>query len=81
MKSRLLACSFTIAFLLPALAHAHPGHDGDHELVWEFSHLASEPLATLQCLALAGAGSWLIWRLLRSALTEKKQRVRNGFRR
>lgn len=66
LRSLLLAGLFAI----PALAHAHPGHDGDHEFVWDFDHFVSHPFATLTCVAvLAGAG-WLVWRLLKSPRTE-----------
>jgi hydrogenase/urease accessory protein HupE len=49
--------------VLPALAYAHPGHD-DHELTWEFSHLAAHPLATLGCVAFLAVGGWVVWRLV-----------------
>lgn len=49
-------------FSLPLLAQAHPGHDGDHELVWDFGHLASHPLATLACFTLLAAVGWTLRR-------------------
>ena len=57
-------------FAVPALAHAHPGHDGDHELVWDFDHLVSHPLATLMCAAVVGTAGWLVWRLLKAPRAE-----------
>jgi hypothetical protein len=53
-----------LAAALPAIARAHPGHDG-HELTWDFGHLAAHPLATLVWLALAGGVVWLAARALR----------------
>jgi len=50
----------------PALARAHPGHDGDHELVWDFDHLVSHPIATVTCIAVVAAAGWLVWRALRT---------------
>lgn len=75
MKSpRLLPLSLA-AFLLPALAHAHPGHDGDHDFVWDFDHLASHPLATIACLSLLIAAAWGVRRLSKSrAATDKAKR-------
>ena len=48
---------FTAALLASAnLALAHPGHDGDHGLTWDFQHLADHPAATaLGVLVLVGA--------------------------
>jgi hypothetical protein len=57
-------------FAIPALAHAHPGHDGDHELVWDLDHFVSHPLATLMCVAVVATAGWLVWRLLRSRRPE-----------
>lgn len=42
----------------------HPGHDGD-ELVWEFSHLAAYPVATVVCLTVLGTGALVAWQLAR----------------
>jgi hydrogenase/urease accessory protein HupE len=57
-------------FAAPALAHAHPGHDGDHEFVWDFDHFVSHPFATLACVAvIVGAGA-LVWRLLKAPKAE-----------
>ena len=61
---RLAASTFAFATAFPAIAHAHPGHDG-HELTWDFGHLAAHPLATLGCfLAIAGI-AWAAARVLR----------------
>jgi hypothetical protein len=42
----------------------HPGHDGD-ELVWELSHLATYPVATVVCFAVLGTGAVVAWQLAR----------------
>lgn len=42
---------------LPAIAHAHPGHDGD-ELTWDFGHLAAHPVATLGWSLLFATSLW-----------------------
>jgi urease accessory protein len=57
-------------FAAPALALAHPGHDGDHDFVWEFGHFASHPFATLACAALIAGTGVLVWRLLKSPKAE-----------
>jgi len=59
--TRLLAASSSA---LPLIAQAHPGHDGDHDLVWDFDHLASHPLGTLLCLGLLVAAFWGVRQLL-----------------
>ena len=62
------------AFALPALAHAHPGHDGDHGLVWDFQHLTSHPLATIACGSVLAAAAWGVWRLVSSAKSHRAKR-------
>jgi len=42
---------------------AHPGHDEDHGLVWDFGHLAAHPFATLVCVAVLTVSVWLGWRV------------------
>lgn len=69
-SSRLRYLLLAGLFVAPALAHAHPGHDGDHEFVWDFDHFASHPLATLTCAALIVGAGWLAWRLLKSPKAE-----------
>ena len=70
-------------FASATLALAHPGHDGDHGLTWDFSHLAANPLATaLGGIVLAGAAwgfaqlaGWLVVRrqsLRKSAVSRGK---------
>jgi hydrogenase/urease accessory protein HupE len=51
-----------LVLVFPALAHAHPGHEG-HELTWDFNHLVAHPLATLMCFAVLAAGAWAAWRI------------------
>jgi hypothetical protein len=53
-------------FAFPALAQAHPGHDGDHDFVWDFDHFASHPLATFACVAIVATAGWLVWRLIKA---------------
>lgn len=48
-----------------ALAHAHPGHEGDHDFNWDFRHLAANPGATLLCFGLLGVIAWGMWRAFR----------------
>ena len=69
MKStRLHSVMLVAAFAVPALAHAHPGHDGDHDFVWDFDHLASHPLATILCVMVLTVGVWNLGLFLRSRL-------------
>ena len=63
-------------FALPALAHAHPGHDGDHDLVWDFGHLLSHPLATLAYIPLLVMAGFGIRALLISRRSRKAERVK-----
>jgi hydrogenase/urease accessory protein HupE len=48
---------------VPAIAYAHPGHDG-HELTWDFGHLVAHPLATLSWFVALGAGIWALRRFV-----------------
>jgi hydrogenase/urease accessory protein HupE len=65
MKISLLRGSIVALIVLATsqLVRAHPGHD-DHELTWDFSHLAAHPVATLSCgvvlLSIGLAGWWLL---------------------
>lgn len=59
------------AFVAPALARAHPGHDGEHELTWDFDHFASHPFATLACLSVLAVAGWTVWRLIKSFQSPK----------
>lgn len=53
--SRVLALT---ALTLPALAHAHPGHDG-HELTWDFVGGAAHPFSGWDhLLAMIAVGLW-----------------------
>jgi urease accessory protein len=46
------------AFVLPVLAHAHPGHEG-HELTWDFSTGVAHPLSGWDhLLAMIAVGLW-----------------------
>lgn len=46
--------------LFPALASAHPGHEGD-ALTWDYQHLVAHPLATLGCFAVLAAGAGVVY--------------------
>ncbi|MBI2498523.1 MAG: hypothetical protein HYV75_11605 [Opitutae bacterium] len=61
------------AFISPSLAQAHPGHDGDHELVWDVEHFLSHPLASIACAALVVAAGWAVWRLLKPSPATRQQ--------
>jgi len=63
-------------FAIPALAHAHPGHDGDHDFVWDFDHFVSHPLATAACATILVAAGWITWRLLKGPKSTEANRVR-----
>ncbi len=54
--------------LSAAVARAHPGHDGHEggDITWDFSHLASHPVATAACALMVGAALWATLGLLRS---------------
>ena len=62
-------------FVAPALAHAHPGHDSDHDFVWDFGHFVSHPFATLACAALIASAGVLVWRLLKAPQAEGAKSV------
>ena len=70
MKSLRLRTLLAGLFAFPALAQAHPGHDGDHDFVWDFDHFASHPLATFACVAIVATAGWLVWRLIKSPRAE-----------
>jgi len=74
--SRLRYILLTGLFAAPALAVAHPGHDGDHDFVWDFGHFVSHPLATVMGVAVIAAAGWLTWRLLRTPKSGAANRVR-----
>ncbi len=56
------------------LLQAHPGHDDGHELTWDFSHLASHPVATILCVTVAAASVWVGVRLIRVRATPLQRR-------
>jgi urease accessory protein len=62
MKSRLVARFFKFAAalaLLPAVASAHPGHDGGHDLTWDFAGGFAHPVFGLDhLLAMIAVGIW-----------------------
>ena len=63
MKSLRRPALFFVLLSAPLSAFAHPGHDGDHDFTWTFSHLAAHPLATLGCFLLIGAGALAAWQI------------------
>jgi urease accessory protein len=62
MKSRLAARFLKLIAalaLLPAVASAHPGHDGGHDLTWDFSGGFAHPVFGLDhLLAMIAVGIW-----------------------
>jgi hypothetical protein len=74
MKFR--AALTTVLLAAPVVARAHPGHDGGHDLEWDFGHFASHPLATLACFALVAAAGWAAWRLWRAPKSTDATRIR-----
>jgi len=79
---RLRSLLVATAFALPALAYAHPGHDGDHDFVWDYEHLAAHPLATVLCFIVLTVGAWNVWLFLRSRRAKARSvEVRPGSRR
>jgi len=53
-----LASPAALALLFPALAQAHPGHDG-HDLTWDFSGGFAHPVGGLDhILAMVAVGLW-----------------------
>jgi hypothetical protein len=79
-SSRLRTILLTALFAAPALALAHPGHDGDHEFVWDFDHFVSHPLASVMGFAVVAAAGWLAWRLFRAPKSSVADRVRDRRR-
>lgn len=61
-KMKLFSARFAfVGFALSAVAaRAHPGHDGHEggDFTWDFSHLASHPLATAACALVVGVALW-----------------------
>jgi hypothetical protein len=58
--SRIVSAALLIT--LPAIAHAHPGHD-DHDFTWDFSHLAAHPFATAGCVVVLAAFAGILWQV------------------
>ena len=56
-SARFAAIAFAFS---AAVARAHPGHDGHEggDFTWDFSHLASHPLATAACALIVVAALW-----------------------
>ena len=58
LASRLFKLGAVLA-VLPAAALAHPGHDGGHDLTWDFSGGFAHPLGGLDhLLAMLAVGIW-----------------------
>jgi len=78
MKTSALRLSaFAVVFLLPALAQAHPGHEGDHGFGWDFNHLQKHPYATFVCGILLYATGWIAWRLLARRAATRPMKVKH----
>jgi urease accessory protein len=84
---RLLAVTL---LALPAIAHAHPGHDGDHELTWDFSggflhpltgwdHLLAMIAIGLFAARLSGHARWLVPAVFVTALTAGAALAQNAL--
>lgn len=76
MKSPRRLSLALVTLALPVLAQAHPGHDGDHDFVWDFEHLADNPLATIACLSLLVSAGWCVRYLLKSRQSAKTERAK-----
>lgn len=79
MKTSCVRPIFAATALLAtaSAAFAHPGHEGDHGLTWEFSHLAAHPVATVLCGAvLLTAVAGVAW--LARSQSLRKSAVRRG---
>ncbi|MEZ0216934.1 MAG: HupE/UreJ family protein [Rariglobus sp.] len=58
LAARLLKISAALAFL-PTVASAHPGHDGGHDLSWDFAGGFAHPVFGLDhLLAMIAVGIW-----------------------
>lgn len=53
---RLALAAATLTSMLPALAHAHPGHGAEVGL----AHLLTDPYHVLPVFAVAGIVTWLV---------------------
>jgi hydrogenase/urease accessory protein HupE len=75
MKNALTRPLALVALLLPVLAHAHPGHDGDHDFEWDFDHLVNHPWATVTCVVCVVGIGLVCWRLLKSDTARQTQKI------
>ncbi len=58
---RTLLKGFVLLAALPAIASAHPGHDGDHGFGWDFSGGFAHPLGGWDhLLAMIAVGFWAV---------------------
>jgi len=81
--SRRLLSVVVASSLIASVALAHPGHDGHEgggEFRWDFSHLASYPVATLAFVAIAGAAIWMIAGRSSARLSAARVRRSSGNR-
>ncbi|RXK55423.1 hypothetical protein ESB00_05855 [Oleiharenicola lentus] len=76
MKSPRRLSLALVSLALPVLAHAHPGHDGDHDFGWDFEHLVNHPLATIACLSVLVAAVWGVRKLVISRNAAKTERAK-----
>lgn len=73
----------SLLLLFPALASAHPGHEGG-DLTWDYQHLVSHPLATLGCFAVLAAGAGVVSLVANQCGLNARRRtseIRSGQRR
>lgn len=79
--ARRFSALVALSFAAVTVARAHPGHDGDHGLVWEFRHLTDHPGATLLCGAVFAAAVWGAVAMLRRRAEQQAQSLRVSARR
>ena len=79
MKISRLRAAASVAVLLCTtnLGLAHPGHDGDHGLTWDFRHLGEQPVATALCGVVLAATVWGLAQLA-IALVARLQSLRRS---
>lgn len=63
-RSKGLLTSAGLTLLLASTARAHPGHDGGHDLTWDFSavvhHVVTNPDHLIPLLGVVVLGAWLL---------------------
>lgn len=72
MKAPRLFTLASLALAAPAALLAHPGHDGDHDFTWDFSHLLAHPFATFFCALVLGVSIYALVRAARDRTTKRE---------